>query len=121
MELYAAMSTLRAVRRIKPDPIPDDVLERVFQAATWAPTGGNHQGCFASSCSLVEIYALIQQGFDCFNVSFVNSNKKRAPCVLAKQCAKHRRLLPDDRTGDYSHFPSLLSLRDIGCMQPPPA
>lgn len=43
MELYDAMSTLRAVRRIKPDPIPDDVLERVLTAATWAPTGGNHQ------------------------------------------------------------------------------
>jgi nitroreductase len=44
MELYEAMSTLRAVRRIRPDPVPDAVLERVFQAATWAPTGGNHQG-----------------------------------------------------------------------------
>ena len=44
MELYDAMSTLRAVRRLKPDPIPEDVLERVFTAATWAPTGGNHQG-----------------------------------------------------------------------------
>ena len=44
MELYDAMSTLRAVRRLKPDPIPDEVLHRVFTAATWAPTGGNHQG-----------------------------------------------------------------------------
>lgn len=43
MEIYEAMSTLRAVRRLKPDPIPDDVLERVLRAATWAPTGGNHQ------------------------------------------------------------------------------
>lgn len=43
MELYEAMSTLRAVRRLKPDPIPDDVLNRVLTAATWAPTGGNHQ------------------------------------------------------------------------------
>ncbi len=43
MDLYDAMSTLRAVRRIKPDPIPDDVLDRVLTAATWAPTGGNHQ------------------------------------------------------------------------------
>ena len=43
MELYEAMSTLRAVRRIKSDPIPDDVLNRVLTAATWAPTGGNHQ------------------------------------------------------------------------------
>lgn len=41
--LYEAMSTLRAVRRLKPDPIPDDVLRRVLQAACWAPTGGNQQ------------------------------------------------------------------------------
>jgi nitroreductase len=43
MDLYEAMSTLRAVRRIRPDPIPDEVLERVLTAATWAPSGGNHQ------------------------------------------------------------------------------
>ncbi len=42
-ELYDAMSTLRAVRRLRPDPIPEDVLERVVQAACWAPTGGNTQ------------------------------------------------------------------------------
>ena len=43
MELYEAMSTLRAVRRLKPDPIPDDVQTRILNAATWAPTGGNVQ------------------------------------------------------------------------------
>lgn len=43
MDLYEAMSTLRAVRRLKPDPIDDAVIERIFQAATWAPTGGNMQ------------------------------------------------------------------------------
>ncbi len=41
--LYEAMRTLRAVRRLRPDPIPDDVLRRVVEAATWAPTGGNRQ------------------------------------------------------------------------------
>ena len=41
--VYAAMSTLRAVRRLRPDPIPDAVLERVLEAASWAPTGGNVQ------------------------------------------------------------------------------
>lgn len=43
MNLIEAMSTLRAVRRLKADPIPDDVLDRVLQAAAWAPTGGNAQ------------------------------------------------------------------------------
>ena len=43
MDLYDAMSTLRAVRRLKPDPIPSEVLHRVLRAATWAPSGGNRQ------------------------------------------------------------------------------
>ena len=30
-ELYDVMSTLRAVRRLRPDPIPDDVLRRVLE------------------------------------------------------------------------------------------
>lgn len=43
VDLYEAMSTLRAVRRLKPDLIPAEVLNRVLQAAAWAPTGGNVQ------------------------------------------------------------------------------
>ncbi len=43
IDLYEAMRTLRAVRRLRPDPIPADVLSRVLEAATWAPTGGNRQ------------------------------------------------------------------------------
>lgn len=41
MELTEAMSNLRAVRRLRPDPIPDDVMQRILRAATWAPSGGN--------------------------------------------------------------------------------
>jgi len=43
MDLYEAMRTCRAVRRHRPDTIPDDVLRRVLEAATFAPTGGNAQ------------------------------------------------------------------------------
>ena len=43
MDLYEAMSTTRAVRRLRPDPIPDDVIRRVVQAAIWGPTGANAQ------------------------------------------------------------------------------
>ena len=41
--IYDLMSTCRAVRRLREDPIPDDVVARVFKAATWAPSGGNRQ------------------------------------------------------------------------------
>ena len=43
IDLYDALRTTRAVRRHRPDPIPDDVLLRVLEAATWAPSGGNAQ------------------------------------------------------------------------------
>jgi nitroreductase len=43
LDLYEAASTTRAVRRLRPDPIPEPVLRRVLQAATWAPSGGNLQ------------------------------------------------------------------------------
>lgn len=43
MGIYETMRTLRAVRRLRPDSIADDVLHRVLEAATWAPTGGNAQ------------------------------------------------------------------------------
>jgi len=43
MDIYDAMSTLRAVRRLKPDPLPEGVLHRILQAAAWAPSGGNVQ------------------------------------------------------------------------------
>jgi nitroreductase len=41
--LYEAMRSLRAVRRLRPDPVSDDLLRRVLEAATWAPSGGNAQ------------------------------------------------------------------------------
>lgn len=41
--LYEAMSTLRAVRRLRSEPIPDEVLQRILQAGAWAPSGGNVQ------------------------------------------------------------------------------
>jgi nitroreductase len=41
MDLYEAMYTTRAMRRVRPDPIPDDVLGRIFDAAVRGPSGGN--------------------------------------------------------------------------------
>jgi nitroreductase len=31
------------MRRLKPDPVPRELLEKLVQAATWAPTGSNAQ------------------------------------------------------------------------------
>jgi nitroreductase len=43
MDTYEALYTTRAMRRIKPDPIPLDVQQRILDAAVRAPSGGNTQ------------------------------------------------------------------------------
>jgi nitroreductase len=44
MDVYEALYTTRAMRRVKPDPIPADVQARILDAAVRAPSGGNMQG-----------------------------------------------------------------------------
>ena len=41
--IMAVMATTRAMRHLAPDPVPDDLLRSVIEAATWAPSGGNWQ------------------------------------------------------------------------------
>ena len=43
MDVYEALYTTRAMRRVKPDPIPQDVQQRILDAAIRAPSGGNTQ------------------------------------------------------------------------------
>lgn len=43
MDLYQALYTTRAMRRVKPDPIPDEVIAKMMDAAVRAPSGGNTQ------------------------------------------------------------------------------
>jgi nitroreductase len=43
MGVFQAMHTARALRRLKPDPVPDDVIAKIIDAGVRAPTGSNLQ------------------------------------------------------------------------------
>src|SRR2546430_16954344 len=43
MDFFDVVTTQRAMRRLKSDAIPDDVLNRIMDAAICAPSGGNRQ------------------------------------------------------------------------------
>ncbi|MCG5219838.1 nitroreductase family protein [Streptosporangium soli] len=43
MNIFEALYTTRAMRRVKPDPIPQDVQRSILDAAIRAPSGGNAQ------------------------------------------------------------------------------
>jgi len=42
-ELFEIMRTTRSMRRLKPDPVPNDLIRKVLEAGTYAPSGGNMQ------------------------------------------------------------------------------
>jgi nitroreductase len=41
--LFEAMYSQRAIREFKPDPVPDELVRRLIEAATKAPSGSNRQ------------------------------------------------------------------------------
>ncbi len=41
--LFEAMYSQRAIRRLRPDPVSDDLVQKLVEAATRAPSGGNRQ------------------------------------------------------------------------------
>jgi len=43
MEFYEVIRTRRSIRSYKPDPVPDESLRRVLEAARMAPSGSNRQ------------------------------------------------------------------------------
>src|SRR5437870_13746689 len=41
--LFDAIYSARALRRLKPDPVPEDIITRILDAAIRAPSAGNAQ------------------------------------------------------------------------------
>ena len=42
-DIFEILHTTRAMRRLKPDPVPDELVDRILQAGISAPSGGNRQ------------------------------------------------------------------------------
>ncbi|GGG24697.1 oxidoreductase [Caldovatus sediminis] len=42
-DVFEIMHTTRAMRRLKPDPVPDELIRRILEAGTCAANGGNFQ------------------------------------------------------------------------------
>ena len=42
-DLFHTMHTMRAMRRLKPDPVPDALIREILRAGTAAPNGSNRQ------------------------------------------------------------------------------
>jgi nitroreductase len=41
--LLELVKTRRSIRRFKPDPVPDEYIDKIIEVARWAPSGYNTQ------------------------------------------------------------------------------
>ena len=46
LPLLEGIRTARAIRRLRPDPVPPELIRKVCEAGTFAPSGGNRQPWF---------------------------------------------------------------------------
>src|SRR5437763_17180617 len=42
-DLFEVIETTRAMRRLKPDPVPDELIAKILRAGVCAPNGANTQ------------------------------------------------------------------------------
>ena len=47
--LFEAIYSARSLRRLKPDPVPEELITKILDAAIRAPSGGNAQTLFGGA------------------------------------------------------------------------
>jgi len=54
VRLLEGIRTTRAIRRLRPDPVPPELIRKVCEAGTFAPSGGNRQPWFFIAVTTAE-------------------------------------------------------------------
>jgi nitroreductase len=62
-DLFEAIYTTRAMRRLKPDPVPREVITRIIEAATMAPSNSNRQPWIFVVASASATRQFVAQGY----------------------------------------------------------
>ena len=42
-DMFEIITTTRSMRRVKPDPVPNELIRKILEAGVCAPSGGNMQ------------------------------------------------------------------------------
>jgi nitroreductase len=62
--LLEGIRTTRALRRLKPDPVPPELIRKVCEAGTFAPSGGNRQPWFFIAVTAPERRAWVAERYN---------------------------------------------------------
>ena len=63
LPLLEGLRTTRAIRRLRPDPVPAALIRKVCEAGTFAPSGGNRQPWFFVAVTEAERRAFVAERY----------------------------------------------------------
>jgi len=103
--LFEALRTTRAIRRLKPDPVPPVLIRKVCEAGTFAPSGGNRQPWFFIAVTDQERRAFIAERYRAAFASYIAPalaaaaapdfpEDKRKNIAAARHLAEHMHEVP---------------------------
>jgi nitroreductase len=100
--LFEAIRTARAIRRLRPDPVPPALIRKVCEAGTFAPSGGNRQPWIFVAVSEPERRAWLAERYRAAFHRYI------APAVEAAQApdfpdAKRRNIRAATHLADHLH------------------
>ncbi len=86
--LFEIIQTTRAMRQLKPDPVPDDLIDRILEAGAAAPSGGNNQTWGFIVCRDEDLKKQVQvfykRAFDEYVLPHYESRKEAPPPGMSK-------------------------------------
>ena len=89
MDVFEALYTTRAMRRVKEDPVPDNIIQSMIDSAIRAPSGSNRQNwkfLVVTDKNIREkLSNIYRETWDYYINSFLNSSKDPGASSLKKQ------------------------------------
>ena len=78
--VFDVMGTMRAMRRLKPDPVPDEMVARLIEAATLGPSASNAQAyAFVVVTDRAQMQRLAVLWRRCVDAYLASFGRKPAP------------------------------------------
>ena len=105
LPLLEGLRTTRALRRLRPDPVPMALIRKVCEAGTFAPSGGNRQPWFFIAVTDRERRAFVaeryRRAFALYSAKALQAaeapdypDKQRRNLLAAKHLAEHMHEVP---------------------------
>jgi len=80
VRLLEGIRTTRAIRRLRPDPVPPELIRKVCEAGTFAPSGGNRQPWLFIAVTEAEIWEIGDRKIT--NAAFLNVSRQHVQIIM---------------------------------------